>query len=86
MAKSKKEFVVFHKASTMSKGVWKSEHGAKSAAAKLGAEYSWAEMSVYEKSVVYMVEKVNLMSGKKYMEASNAPGYMSPASEAYWAM
>ena len=86
MAKSKKAFVVFHKASTMSVGVWKSEHGAKTAAAKKGPEYSWAEMSVYETSVVYMVEKTNMMSGLKYMEASNTPGYMSPASEAYWSM
>ena len=86
MAKKTEWFVVFHKASTMSKGAWKSAHGAKSAAAKMGAEYSWAPMKVYEESVVYMVEKTNMMSGGKYMEASNTPGYMSPASEAYWSM
>ena len=33
-----------------------------------------------------MVERVNLMTGKKYMEGINTPGYMSPSSEAYWSM
>lgn len=33
-----------------------------------------------------MVEKTNMMSGKKYMESINTPGYMSPASESYWSM
>jgi hypothetical protein len=26
------------------------------------------------------------MSKKEYQEPSNTPGYMSPASEAYWSM
>jgi hypothetical protein len=33
-----------------------------------------------------MVERKNMMTGKKYMESINTPGYMSPASEAYWSM
>ena len=33
-----------------------------------------------------MVEKTNMMTGKKYMESVNTPGYMSPSSEAYWSM
>jgi hypothetical protein len=33
-----------------------------------------------------MVERVNLMSGEKYMEAEDTPNYCSPASEAYWSM
>ena len=35
---------------------------------------------------VKMVEKVNLMSGKTYMEADNTPSSCSPASELYWSM
>lgn len=33
-----------------------------------------------------MVERTNMMTGKKYMEGINTPNYMSPASEAYWSM
>jgi hypothetical protein len=35
---------------------------------------------------VHMVTRINLMSKKEYQEPSNTPGYMSPASEAYWSM
>jgi hypothetical protein len=30
--------------------------------------------------------RANLRSGKKFIEAENTPGYLSPASEAYWSM
>jgi hypothetical protein len=94
---AKKVWVVYHVASTMEEKVYKSEYAAKKLAAKLnekeakwskkeGPYYAVAEMSVYKSSVVYMVEKVNMMSGLKYWEASNTPGYCSPASEAYWSM
>ena len=33
-----------------------------------------------------MVEKTNLMSGKKYMEAKGTPLCCSPSSETYWSM
>lgn len=33
-----------------------------------------------------MVERINLMSGKPYMEEKDTPGYMSPARESYWSM
>jgi hypothetical protein len=33
-----------------------------------------------------MVERVNLMSGKTYMEAEDTPPCCSPASETYWSM
>ena len=33
-----------------------------------------------------MVEKTNMMTGKKFMESINTPGYMSPACESYWSM
>ncbi len=31
-----------------------------------------------------IVTKHNLLSGKEFKEARNTPGYLSPASEAYW--
>ena len=31
-----------------------------------------------------MVEKTNMMTGKKFTESINTPHYMSPSSESYW--
>lgn len=31
-----------------------------------------------------MVEKTNMMTGKKFQESINTPHYMSPSSESYW--
>jgi hypothetical protein len=39
-----------------------------------------------EVAPVTMIEKTNLMTGKKYMEASDTPRCCSPASELYWSM
>lgn len=44
-----------------------------------------------DKSVKYKLHsayelKRNLMTGKKYWEATDTPFYCSPASEAYWTM
>jgi len=33
-----------------------------------------------------MVERENLMTGKKYLEAEDTPLHLSPASETYWSM
>lgn len=33
-----------------------------------------------------MVEKTNMMTGKKFLERENTPYYCSPASESYWSM
>ena len=33
-----------------------------------------------------MVERTNLMTGKKYLEAEDTPLHLSPASETYWSM
>ena len=35
---------------------------------------------------IKMVERVNLMSGKKFMEPINTPNSCSAASETYWSM
>ena len=31
-----------------------------------------------------MVTRRNLMTGQEYQEPEDTPGYLSPASEAYW--
>ena len=50
-------------------------------------DFKVADVDTYREDFpIKMVERVNLMSGKTYMEAENTPGYMSPASEAYWSM
>ena len=49
----------------------------------------WTVMSYNEhceKFPVKMVERTNLMSGQKYMEAEDTPNCCSPASERYWSM
>lgn len=50
-------------------------------------DFAVADIDTHEELFpVKMVERVNLMSGKTYMEAENTPNYCSPASEAYWSM
>lgn len=69
------------------------ERGAKIACTKLNKKYGnvnqWVVMTgeAYRNAYpVKMVERTNLMSGKKYMEAEDTPLYCSPASETYWSM
>lgn len=45
-----------------------------------------AELSYYKANIEKMVERVNLMSGNKFMESVNTPYYCSPSSETYWSM
>lgn len=33
-----------------------------------------------------MVERTNIMTGKKYMEKKGTPAFLSPACETYWSM
>ncbi len=51
-----------------------------------GKQLEVAEITVYKTLIEKMVERTNLMSGKKYMESVNTPNYCSPSSEAYWSM
>ena len=48
--------------------------------------YAVAELSHYRQNIEKKVERVNLMSGKKYLESVNTPLSCSPASETYWSM
>ena len=45
-----------------------------------------AESTYYYKSIEQMVERTNMMTGKKYKESINTPISCSPASETYWSM
>ena len=48
--------------------------------------YMVAEKEYYHAKIEKMVERTNMMTGKKYMESINTPAYCSPASESYWSM
>lgn len=47
-------------------------------------KYAYAHSDYYHNCIERMVERVNLMSGKKFMESVNTPWGCSPASETYW--
>ena len=49
-------------------------------------DYAVAEYADFLDSIEVRVERVNILTGQKYMERLNTPNYMSPASEAYWSM
>jgi len=52
--------------------------------ARRPGEYAWASVEHYQANVVRMVERTNLLSGEKFTEPSNTPGFLSPSSETYW--
>lgn len=68
------------------------EKGAKIVCTKLNKSYGntpqWKVVAVadFVRPAVKMVERVNLMSGQKFMEAEDTPCFLSPASETYWSM
>lgn len=45
-----------------------------------------AELNDYKTNIEAQVERINLMSGKPYMESINTPPCCSPACETYWCM
>lgn len=49
-----------------------------------GTKYAVAEAGDYFANIERQVERVNLMTGQRYMESVNTPSYCSPASESYW--
>ena len=83
-------FAVYHIESTMLAKSFVYRHHAQRHCDSLNVSYpgKYAVTGIddYNANVVHMVERVNLMSGVKYMEKSNTPNYCSPASEAYWSM
>jgi len=54
--------------------------------ASKGESYAVASVKDFESNVVKLVEKVNMMTGEKFMERSDTPYYCSPSSESYWSM
>ena len=46
--------------------------------------YGIAETTHYFCSIEKKVERVNAMTGEKFMESVNTPYYCSPSSETYW--
>ena len=66
------------------------ERGAKIACTKMNkaangaSQWKVMDRKEYDARPVKMVERVNLMSGQKFMEAEDTPNFCSPASEAYW--
>lgn len=83
-------FVVYHIKSTMVHKTFSEESSAKRSATFINrrypGQYQYASVEVYNNDIVKMVERVNLLSGEKYMEPSNTPNYCSPSSESYWSM
>jgi hypothetical protein len=46
--------------------------------------YGIAEAEYYRTNIQKLVERVNFMTGKKYLESVNTPYHCSPSSETYW--
>ena len=68
------------------------QSGAKGAATRLNKSYATVRFLVMTAEQYHyyyptkMVKRVNLMSGKEFMEAEDTPNFCSPASESYWSM
>lgn len=89
-------YIIYNKATTRIKGkAYKTHAAARAALTRMGKgliqdenhpefKYGIAEVGYFEAHIEKQVERTNLMTGEKFMEAVNRPNYMSPASEAYW--
>ena len=84
---------IYRKNSYQKKSSYKTMSAAKAALTRMSkdkcidvVDYGIAESEYYYANIERQVEKTNMMSGKKYMESINTPGYMSPSSESYWSM
>jgi hypothetical protein len=82
---------IVHKSNTLS-GAVRKMNGLEAKQKKISERYDEkVEFIVlneaeYEHTYGQMVQRTNIMSGKTYWERKDTPGYMSPASEAYWSM
>jgi hypothetical protein len=50
------------------------------------SDYDIAEYTDFLENIEKTFQRINLMSGKPYMERANTPASCSPASETYWSM
>jgi hypothetical protein len=44
------------------------------------------DLETYRKEIEAQETVTNMMSGKKFKQSVNTPGFMSPSSETYWSM
>lgn len=84
-------YTIYDIKSTRSEKTYSTETAAKRQCTRLNNQsgfekFDYAEVNVYRNRIEKMVERINMMTGKKYMESVNTPSYCSPASEAYWNM
>lgn len=49
-------------------------------------EMKIVDLETYRNEIEAQVEVTNMMTGKKFKESVNTPGFMSPSSESYWSM
>jgi hypothetical protein len=81
---------VFKKPGQSWNAQYATKRGAKIAINRFGLPVNtFLVMTVEQQGYYYptkMVERTNLMTGKKFMEAEDTPNFCSPASEAYWSM
>jgi hypothetical protein len=87
-------YVIYHRDTTrLARRATGDEYFATEAAAKRhrtrylnDKEYAISEAVEFHDRIEKSAARVNIMTGETYMEPVNTPNYMSPASEAYWAM
>jgi len=78
---------IAHKSTTLSGAVRKANGLTKRPnAVRYEEKYVVLNEAEYEHYWGQMVERTNLLTGKKYMERRDTPSYCSPAYEAYWSM
>lgn len=49
-------------------------------------EMKIVDVETYRKDIEAQEEVTNMMSGKKFKQSVNTPGFMSPSSESYWSL
>jgi len=83
-------YIVYNVNSHSDNRTFETLRGAKIARAAMNKKsdsvYEVVSAHEFETKVVKMVERTNLLSGKKFMERSDTPYYCSPSSETYWSM
>jgi hypothetical protein len=49
-------------------------------------EMKIVDLETYRNEIEAQEEVTNMMTGKKFKQSVNTPGFMSPSSESYWSM
>lgn len=89
-------YVVYHRVATrliMNNREFATERGAKIALSRFcnregldKGDFAIIDADIFYQDIEKSVERVNLMTGEKYMEKANTPPHLSPAYETYWSM